>query len=110
MLLTVLFFSVAGIPPLAGFFGKLVTFQAAVDGGLWPLAVVAALATVISAAYYLNIIKVMWVNAPAPAFQSSGPTIAVTAGLATLLVFPVLVVGFGWIEQAALFAASSSFP
>lgn len=110
VLLTVLFFSVAGIPPLAGFFGKLVTFQAALDAGLWPLAVVAALATVISAAYYLNIIKVIWVNTPAPAFQSSGAAIALTAGLATLLVFPVLVVGFGWIEQAATFAAASSFP
>ncbi|MDZ4777344.1 MAG: NADH-quinone oxidoreductase subunit NuoN [Alphaproteobacteria bacterium] len=110
MLLTVIFFSVAGIPPLAGFFGKLVTFQAALDAGLWPLAVIAALATVISAAYYLNIIKVMWVNPPAPAFQSSGPTIAMTAGFATLLIFPVLVVGFGWVEQAAMLAASSSFP
>ncbi len=109
-LLTILLFSTAGIPPLVGFWAKFVTFKAAVGGGLWPLAVVAALATVISAAYYLNVIKVIWVNAPAPAFQSSGPTIAATAGLATLLVFPVLVVGFGWISSAALFAASSSFP
>ena len=109
MLLTALMFSVAGIPPLAGFFGKLVTFQAALGAGLWPLAIVAALATVISAAYYLNIIKVMWINPAAAPFQTSGATIALTAGAATLLVFPVLVVALGWIEWAAKTAAATSF-
>jgi NADH-quinone oxidoreductase subunit N len=109
MLLTALMFSVAGIPPLAGFFGKLVTFQAALGAGLWPLAVVAALATVISAAYYLKVIAAMWINPPAPAFQSSGATIALTAGAATLLAFPVLVVMLGWIESAARIAAVTSF-
>jgi len=110
MMLTALMFSVAGIPPLAGFFGKLVTFQVALGAGLWPLAVVAALATVVSAAYYLNIVKVMWVNPAAPALQPAGGTIALTTAGATLLVFPVLVVGFGWLEAAARAAAATSFP
>jgi NADH-quinone oxidoreductase subunit N len=109
MMLTALMFSIAGIPPLAGFFGKLITFQVALGAGLWPLAVVAALATVVSAAYYLNIVKVMWVNPPAPAMQAASGAIALTAGAATLLVFPVLALGFGWIEQAARLAAAASF-
>ncbi len=110
MMLTALMFSIAGIPPLAGFFGKLVTFQVALGAGLWPLAIVAAVATVVSAAYYLNIIKTMWVNPPAPVMQSASATIALTAGAATVLVFPALVVGFGWLEQAAHAAAAASFP
>ena len=109
MLLTALMFSVAGIPPLAGFFGKFVTFQAALNAGLWPLAILAAVATVVSAAYYLNIIVTMWVKPAAQPFQSSGATIALTAGVATLLVFPVLVVGLGWIAYAAQLAARTSF-
>jgi NADH-quinone oxidoreductase subunit N len=108
--LTALMFSVAGIPPLAGFFGKLVTFQAALGAGLWPVALLAALATVVSAAYYLNIIKVMWVNPAAAPLMPPGATIALTAGAATLLVFPGLVLAFGWISKAAMTAATSSFP
>jgi NADH-quinone oxidoreductase subunit N len=110
MLMTALMFSVAGIPPLAGFFGKLITFQAALGAGLWPLALLAAVATVISAAYYLNIVKVMWVNPAAPPLMPVGPTVAITAGAATLLVFPVLVLGFGWLSNLAAAASAASFP
>jgi NADH-quinone oxidoreductase subunit N len=108
--LTALLFSVSGIPPLAGFLGKLVTLQAALAAGLWPLAVIAMLAAVVSAAYYLNIVKVMWVNPAAPSLAPAGGVIAVTAGAATLLVFPVLTVGFGWLEAAARAAAAGTFP
>ncbi len=110
MLLTALMFSVAGIPPLAGFLGKYVTITAAIGAGLWPLAVIAVVATVVSAGYYLNLIKVMWVNPPAAPLMPTGPTVALTAGAATLLVFPGLVIAFGWITQAATTAALTSFP
>jgi NADH-quinone oxidoreductase subunit N len=53
-------FSLAGIPPLAGFFGKFFVFAAAIDQGLIYLAIIGALASVISAFYYLRIIKVMY--------------------------------------------------
>lgn len=53
-------FSMAGIPPLAGFFGKLFIFQAAVDVKLYALAIVGVLASVVSAFYYLRIVKVMY--------------------------------------------------
>jgi NADH-quinone oxidoreductase subunit N len=58
-------FSMAGVPPAAGFFGKLFVFQAAVNAGLYTLAIIGVLASVVSAFYYLRIIKVMYFDAPA---------------------------------------------
>lgn len=55
-----LMFSMAGIPPMAGFFGKLFIFQAAIDVKLYALAIVGVLASVVSAFYYLRIIKIMY--------------------------------------------------
>jgi len=65
-LFSVLFFSLAGIPPLAGFFAKFYVFRAALDAGLWGLAISAALFTVVGAGYYLWIIKTVWFDAPQP--------------------------------------------
>jgi NADH-quinone oxidoreductase subunit N len=67
--LAVFMFSMAGIPPLAGFFGKLYVFLAAVQAGLWTVAIIGVLASVVSAFYYLRIIKVMYFDAPAAAFE-----------------------------------------
>jgi len=61
--MAVFMFSMAGIPPLAGFFGKLYVFVAAVNAGLWPLAIIGVLASVVSAFYYLRIVKVMYFDA-----------------------------------------------
>ena len=53
-------FSLAGIPPLFGFWGKLVVFNAAVAAGLFPLAVIGIAASVIGAFYYLKVVKTMY--------------------------------------------------
>jgi NADH-quinone oxidoreductase subunit N len=58
--LMIFMFSMAGIPPLAGFFGKWYVFMAAVDAGLFGLAVIGILTSVIGAYYYLRIIKIMY--------------------------------------------------
>ena len=58
--LSVLMFSLAGIPPLAGFFAKFAVFRSAVIGGFYPLAIIGVLASVVGAVYYLRIIKVMY--------------------------------------------------
>ena len=58
--LTALLFSLAGVPPLAGFFGKYFVFLAAVEAGLAPLAIAGAIASVIGAFYYLRIVKMMY--------------------------------------------------
>jgi NADH-quinone oxidoreductase subunit N len=61
-------FSLAGIPPLFGFYPKLSVFLAAVDAGLFPLAAIAAAASVIGAFYYLRIVKTMYFDEPAAEF------------------------------------------
>jgi len=57
-------FSLAGVPPLAGFFGKWYVFVAAIKAGLFTLAVVGVLTSVVGAYYYLSIIKVMYFEEP----------------------------------------------
>jgi NADH-quinone oxidoreductase subunit N len=106
VVLTMLFFSLTGIPPLAGFFGKFYVFQAALAGGLWPLVIVAALATVVGAGYYLWIIKTVWFDQPGPAFDKASGTIMAVAAVMTALTFPVLVVGLGTVEAWAKAAAA----
>ena len=106
IVLTMVFFSLTGIPPLAGFFGKLYVFQAALDAGLWPLVLIAAIATVVGAGYYLWIIKTVWFDQPGPAFDKAGGVIIGTATVATVLTFPILVVGLGSIEAWANAAAA----
>jgi NADH-quinone oxidoreductase subunit N len=69
--LAMLMFSLAGIPPLAGFFGKLFVFLAAVKAGLWPLAIIGVVASVVGAYYYLRIIKIMYFDEPAAAFDAA---------------------------------------
>ncbi len=63
--LAMVMFSLAGIPPLFGFWGKFVVFQAAVQAGLVPLAAIGIAASVIGAFYYLKIVKVMYFDEPA---------------------------------------------
>jgi len=58
--MAIFMFSLAGIPPLAGFFGKFYIFMAAIDANLYALAILGVLASVVSAFYYLRIVKVMY--------------------------------------------------
>jgi NADH-quinone oxidoreductase subunit N len=59
-----LLFSLAGVPPLAGFFGKFYVFVAAINAGLFTLSVIGVLTSVIGAYYYLSIVKVMYFDEP----------------------------------------------
>lgn len=69
LLLMVLMFSMAGIPPMAGFFGKFFVFMAALNAELYALAIIGAVTSVISAFYYLRIIKVMYFDEPVDGFD-----------------------------------------
>lgn len=107
-LLTVFMFSMAGIPPMAGFFGKLYVFLAAVQSGLWTLAVIGVLTSVVGAFYYIRIVKVMFVDAPEPAFDArpAGVSfVAVVSGAFTLL----FILGLGAFTGAAASAAKALF-
>ena len=67
--LALLLFSLAGIPPLAGFFAKFYVFLAAIEVGLYTLSVIGVLASVVGAYYYLLIVKIMYFDEPMQAFQ-----------------------------------------
>ena len=67
--LGIFMFALAGIPPTAGFFGKLYVFLAAIDAHLVGLAVIGVVASVVGAFYYLRIVKVMYFDEPLGAFD-----------------------------------------
>ncbi|NWH08963.1 MAG: NADH-quinone oxidoreductase subunit NuoN [Alphaproteobacteria bacterium] len=69
--LLILMFSLAGIPPMAGFFGKFYVYLAAVNAGLWPLAVIGILASVVGAYYYIRIVMIMVNGEPAAPFEQN---------------------------------------
>ena len=101
-------FSLAGIPPLAGFFGKLYVFLAAVQSGLWALAIIGVLTSVVGSYYYLRIVKVMYFDAPVEAFDRRPSMIgfvAAATGLFTLFffLFPGPLVAAAGSAAAALF-------
>src|SRR3990167_4244069 len=68
-MLAMILFSLSGIPPLAGFFAKFYVFLAAIQAGLYVLAVIGVLASVVGAYYYLSIIRVMYFDEPRGAFE-----------------------------------------
>ena len=88
-----LMFSMAGIPPLAGFFGKFYVFMAAVNAGLVPLAVFGVLASVVGCYYYLRIVKVMYFDEAGEDMDRPLPSeIGVVAGLSAAVVVLFVVV------------------
>lgn len=69
-LLAVFMFSMAGIPPLSGFFGKMYVFLPAIQAGFTGLAVIGVLTSVVACYYYLNIVKLMYFDAPVEPFDA----------------------------------------
>ncbi|MEE8258497.1 MAG: NADH-quinone oxidoreductase subunit NuoN [Sphingomonadales bacterium] len=109
--LAIFMFSLAGIPTMAGFFGKWFVFKAAVDAGLYTLAVIGVVSSVVAAYYYLRIVKLMYFDEPAPDFAPVTDLpkryiIAFTAALNS----PLSLVLIGLLVSAAGFAAGSFFP
>jgi len=83
--IAVFMFSLAGIPPLAGFFGKFYVFMAAVDAGLVPLAIIGVLASVVGAYYYVRIVKLMYFDETRdPLDQTVGSEYAIVLGIAAV--------------------------
>ena len=89
-LLAIFMFSMAGIPPLAGFFAKFTIFLAAVQSGMWTLAVIGVLTSVVGCFYYLRVIKVIFFDqaeAPFDPRSASLSFVALSTGAFTLLFF-----------------------
>ena len=86
-------FSMAGIPWLAGFFAKWMVFAAAVDAGMFALAVIGVLTSVVSAYYYVRIIKVMYFDEPVGSFDRvDGSLKLVLAGSFAVVMIGILFV------------------
>ncbi|MGB3456384.1 MAG: NADH-quinone oxidoreductase subunit NuoN [Litorimonas sp.] len=107
IIMTAFFFSLMGIPPLLGFFGKLFAFWPAIDAGLWWLVVAALVASVIGAFYYLRVIKTMWFDEPVQEFVAAPRSlrwITTGSGLVLLLLIALPFVTLpvqGMIDSAA---------
>ena len=108
--MAIFMFSMAGIPPLAGFFGKFYIFLAAIEAHLYALAIIGVLSSVVAAFYYLRIIKVMYFDDLADSLDKpigrEMAAVLIGTGLVVLLFFGFLapVVAGAEAAAAALFA------
>jgi NADH-quinone oxidoreductase subunit N len=107
-LMAIFMFSMAGIPPMAGFFGKFLVFRAAVDANMWTLAIIGVLTSVVGCFYYLRVIKVMFFDNAEDVFDARSGSlsfVAMATGIFTLafFIFPAPFIG------AAAAAAKSLF-
>jgi len=109
-ILTILMFSLAGIPPLAGFWAKWYVFLAAIDAKLYAIAIIGVLCSVVGAYYYLRIIKIMWFDEPVGGFQPMAGELKLVLGAsgAFVLLYVLPPIG-GWLFSAAEAAAKTLF-
>jgi NADH-quinone oxidoreductase subunit N len=106
--LGLLLFSLAGIPPLAGFFAKYYVFLGAIKAGFYTLAVIGVLSSVVGAYYYLLIVKTMYFDEPAPDFQPVPGELKAVLGIAGLFnllyfVYPAPLIAAAGIAAKSLF-------
>ncbi len=106
--LAMMMFSLAGIPPLAGFFAKFYVFLAAIKAGLFALAVIGVVTSVIGAYYYLMIVKIMYLDEPAAGFVPMRLELRLVLGVTGLFVLLFFVYP-GPLVDAAAAAAKSLF-
>ena len=107
--LGILMFSLAGIPPLAGFFGKLYVFSAAIKAGLYPLAIIGVLASVVGAFYYLRVIKVMFFDEPKEKYSAVYSRLGFVMALCVLFVIGFVALPAPLVDAAAEAAKVLSF-
>jgi NADH-quinone oxidoreductase subunit N len=103
-----LMFSMAGVPPLAGFFAKFYVFLAAIQAGLFTLAVLGVISSVVGAYYYLMIVKTMYFDEPAEAFDPMAGELGTVLGVSGLVVL-LFSLYPGLLVDAAGAAAKSLF-
>ncbi|MEI9963648.1 MAG: NADH-quinone oxidoreductase subunit NuoN [Caulobacteraceae bacterium] len=100
--------SALGLPPFSGFWAKVYVFKAAIDAGLWPVAVLGLVSSVVAAFYYLRLIKVMWFDPAAGGATDAAPAYAKgVAYVAALFSFPVAMVALAALDPAAAAAAQA---
>ncbi|MFQ8431961.1 NADH-quinone oxidoreductase subunit NuoN [Amaricoccus sp. W119] len=108
--LGVLMFSLAGIPPLVGFFGKFYVLKAAIDAGLIWLAIAGMIASVVGAYYYLRIVYLMYFGEPADGLNGRMPTMHWGLLSVSALVMVLGVVNLFGVDSIAASAAATLVP
>ncbi|OKL43553.1 NADH-quinone oxidoreductase subunit NuoN [Pseudovibrio exalbescens] len=108
ILLAFIMFSLAGIPPFVGFFAKFYVFMAAVEAGLYPLAIIGILTSVVGCYYYLRIIKVMFFDDATDEFLPMSGEMKIVLGVSSVVVCLFFLVP-GPIVEAASAAANTLF-
>ena len=99
-------FSLAGIPPLFGFWPKFLVFDAVVAIGLWPLAMIGIATSVIGAFYYLKVVKTIYFDDPAPGFAPVGSPLE--SGLIALSAIAVSPLGYLGIPVLGAFSMAAA--
>ena len=110
--LSIFMLSLAGLPPLFGFMAKLAVFNSAVDAGLWLLAVLGVLSSVIAAYYYLRVVKILFFDPPADVVVNGQGGAVVNNGMmiaAAVFCSPIGYLLLGPLAEATRLAASSLF-
>ncbi|MBV8401294.1 MAG: NADH-quinone oxidoreductase subunit NuoN [Acetobacteraceae bacterium] len=107
LVIAISMFSLAGIPLLSGFFAKLYIFLAAVQVGLWTLAILGVLTSVVGAFYYIRVVKVMYFDPPAAPFDPRPVSLSFVAAASALFttfffVFPGPIIGAAQAASKAL--------
>jgi len=108
MALGIFMFSLAGVPWMAGFLAKFFVFAAAIKAGLITLAVIGVLASVVSAFYYLRVVKIMYFDEPVDSFEPMTAEVRLIVGMSAVFVF-FLAFGINPIVDMANAAAASLF-
>ncbi len=103
--LMVLIFSVAGIPPAAGFWGKLQVFAAGIQADLLWLVLAGALASVVSLGYYLRLVWAMFMKPPGDALDKTDASVGLVVAVTSIAIFPVLTIFIQLLLDAAARAA-----
>jgi NADH-quinone oxidoreductase subunit N len=106
--LGLMMFSLAGIPPLAGFFAKWYVFNGAIQAGLYPLAVIGVLLSTVAAYYYLRVVKIMYFDEPMVTFDRAAPSLRIVLAACGVLVLFLFAYPAVFVE-AATAAAQSLF-
>jgi NADH-quinone oxidoreductase subunit N len=99
-------FSLIGLPPLAGFFGKYLVFLAAINANLFPLAVIGMLSSAVGAYYYLRIVKVMYFDEPKGTFEPMPGELKLVLGVAAAFVLLLIFMPSPLVDAASAAAKS----
>ena len=107
--ISIFMFSLAGIPPLAGFFAKFYVFLAAIESGLYVISIIGVLSSAVGAYYYLRIVKIIYFDDPADSFDKPiAKTLIIIISISALfslffIIFPSPIISWTSIASMSLF-------